>query len=58
MKKIKKWNWTVFVVCMSGAMIGSLSNHNMRCTNDAILFGLLGGLLVGLPAAFFTRDEY
>jgi hypothetical protein len=54
-KKIKKWNWMLFLVVICTAEIGALSNTNIESIGDALLIGLIPGLVFGLPLAILTR---
>lgn len=57
MNRIKKWNWTVFFVLICTCLIGALQNQNIETTSQALLFGLIAGICLGLPTAIITRDR-
>jgi hypothetical protein len=54
--KMKKWNWTLFVVimCVSGA--GALGNKGFTSIKQALFISCCIGLPLGLAAAYETRD--
>jgi len=57
MRKIKKWNWTLFVVVLCIFEISALTNTSITNTSAALLFGLIAAVLFGLPMAILTKDD-
>jgi hypothetical protein len=51
----ENWNWMLFLVVICTAEIGALSNANIESISDALLIGLIPGLVFGLPLAILTR---
>lgn len=45
----------LFLVVICTAEIGALSNTNIESIGDALLIGLIPGLVFGLPLAILTR---
>lgn len=45
----------LFLVVICTAEIGALSNANIESISDALLIGLIPGLVFGLPLAILTR---
>jgi energy-converting hydrogenase Eha subunit H len=54
--KIKKWNWTLFLVIICTAEMGAMGNKNIESISSAFLFGLVAGTILGLPLAILTKD--
>ena len=54
--KIKKWNWTLFLVIICTAEMGAMGNKNIESISSAFLFGLIAGTVLGLPLAILTKD--
>lgn len=55
--KIKKWNWSLFVVIFCTAEIGALTNKSCESIGSALLFGLIMGIVIGLPMAILTKHD-
>ena len=55
-KKIKKINWSLFLVVICTAEIGAMGNDSFKSISSAFLFGLLAGTIIGLPLAIITKD--
>lgn len=56
LNKIKKWNWTLFLVIICTAEMGAMGNKNIESIGNAFLFGLVAGTILGLPLAILTED--
>lgn len=54
--RIKKWNWTLFLVIICVAEMGAMGNKNIESISSAFLFGLIAGTILGLPLAILTKD--
>lgn len=54
---MRKWNWTVFVVCLCLGNFGALSNPSFKSIWVALLFGTLFGLVYGSLMAYITRED-
>ena len=54
--KMKKWNWTLFLVIICTAEMGAMGNKNIESISSAFLFGLIAGTILGLPLAILTKD--
>lgn len=54
--KVKKWNWTLFVVIICTAEMGAMGNKNIESISSAFLFGLISGAILGIPLAILTKD--
>lgn len=57
MKNVKNWNWGSFLFILLIGLLGALSNKNIPSTIDAIIFGLIIGVVVGLPIAYEGRKQ-
>lgn len=57
LNKIKKWNWGGFFAILCVAEIGALSNKSIPTITEALIVGLIFGILMGLPIAIITKDE-
>jgi hypothetical protein len=55
--KIKKWNWSLFFVIICVSEIGTLLNKNIEAISEALLVGLITGIVFGLPIAIITRSR-
>lgn len=55
--EIKKWNWTVFIVMVCTGELGALSNKTFHSINQALIFGLIIGSIMGLLMAIITKDH-
>lgn len=54
---IKQWNWTLFILIICISEMGALGNKNMETVSSALLFGLVAGIILGLPFAIITKDN-
>lgn len=57
MNKLKKWNWTIFLVAMLVSNIGALANDNVENIYHALIIGNVFGIIVGLAFAYITRED-
>lgn len=53
----KRWNWGAFFVFFCVSMIGAMGNKNIVSFQDALLLGVIGGCVIGLPIAWLTMDN-
>ena len=57
MKSIKNWNWSGFLFILILCELGALSNKSIKNTNEALLFGLIVGIIVGIPIAIISKEN-
>ena len=53
---MKRWNWSLLLVIICVSEIGALQNMNFNNLLNALLFGLIAGIIIGLPFAILTRE--
>ena len=54
--KIKKWNWSLFVVVLLVGCVGALENKSIANFSDGIILVMVFGIPIGLLWAWGTRD--
>jgi hypothetical protein len=54
--KLKKWNWTAFLVIIVISFLGSFTNKNTHTVLDATILALITGLPIGLLWAWMTKE--
>lgn len=56
-KKLKKWNWSLFCLMFIIACLGAFTNDTIHTFKDAITLATELTLILGLPTAYITRDD-
>ncbi len=54
---MKRWNWSFLFFMMIIGMLGALSNKTIPSIIEALIFGAIGGAIIGLPIAIMSKDE-
>lgn len=57
LQKLKKWNWTIFVVILLVACMGALENKSISNFAEGIILVLGFGVPIGLVWAWLTKSE-
>jgi len=55
--KLNNLNWSGFLFIMILSLLGTISNHNITNTIDAILIGLCIGFPIGLIFLIVGREK-
>lgn len=54
---MKNWNWALFVVVLCIAEIGAIGNDSVDSIAQQLIFGLIMGVIFGIPLAYLTREK-
>lgn len=55
--KLKKWNWKLFFILLCGGTLAGASNANFSDIRVGAVFGLLVGIVFGIPMAYMTKKD-
>lgn len=55
-KYIKRWNWLLYFVVLSYALLGIIVHEIYKIRVDLLIFVLIGVNLLGLLIAWITKD--
>jgi hypothetical protein len=54
---MRKFNWSIFVVCICVGNFGALSNPSFNSIGVALLWGTLFGVVYGSLMGYITRED-